>query len=220
MHLSDEELVLHYYGELDEQKHLGECPECRERWRALQASMNLMSGYAVPEPDARFEERVWSKVRGQIGARRRRFAWWVWMAPVLAAACLAVAFYAGRATKDPDGVTAVVYLPPAKVLRAATAEHLERSEMVLVESANGEASAMRTRAAELLSQNRLLRREAVQAGKLATAELLDELERVLVEIARGPERMNQEQANALKARIADEGLLFRVRMGENKETDE
>jgi cytosine/adenosine deaminase-related metal-dependent hydrolase len=61
-----------------------------------------------------------------------------------------------------------------------------------------------------------LRRGAQQAGELQTAELLEELERVLLEVAHSSETMTPEEATALRARIREQGLLFRVRLLENK----
>ena len=210
MHLSDEDLVLEYYGE-SRATHLEECAACRERLRQLQVSLNLMDSYTAPEPDPKLEARVWAKVSREIGVKRR---WnWKWFAlPALVLASLLVAFFMGRVTKAPDGVTAIVYLPQQQILRAATAEHFERSQMVLMETSNGAAPLTRVRAEELISDNRLLRRSAVQAGQVGTAELLEELERVLLEIAHSPETMSQEEATALQARIRGQGLLFRVRL--------
>lgn len=210
MHLSDEDLVLEYYGET-RATHLEECKECRERLRQLQVSLNLMDSYTAPEPDPKLEARVWAKVSREIGVQRHwNWKWFAW--PALIFASLLVAFFVGRVTKDPDGVTAIAYVPQHQILRAATAEHLERSQMVLMETSNGAARLTRVRAEDLISNNRLLRRSAEQAGQIGTAELLEELERVLLEIAHSPETISQEEATALQARIREQGLLFRVRL--------
>jgi len=167
----------------------------------------------IPEPDPFFEKRVWAKVASGIEAERSHRWRWLWL---LAPAALAVAFFAGRVTKEPDGVTAIVYLPQKQILKSATVEHLERSKAVLMETANVAPQAVQERAEELLSTNRLLRRSAQNAGELQIAELLEELERVLLEVAHSSETMNPEEATALRARIRDQGLLFRVRLLENK----
>jgi hypothetical protein len=163
----------------------------------------------IPEPDAFFEKRVWAKVSADIAAERRRRWRWLWL---LAPAALVVAFFVGRATKSPDGVTAIAYLPQEQMLKAATAEHLERSKVVLMETANGAPQLTQQRAEELLSTNRLLRRSAQTAGQLQTAELLEELERVLLEVAHSSETMTNVEATALRTRIREQGLLFRVRL--------
>lgn len=165
----------------------------------------------IPEPDPYFEKRMWAKVSASIAAEQaQRSRRWLWL---LAPAALAIAFFAGRVTKDPDGVTGIAYLPPQQLLKAATVEHLERSKVVLMETANGApVPATQQRAEELLSSNRLLRRSASDAGDLLTAELLEELERILVEVAHSSSDMKPEEATALRARIREQGLLFRVRL--------
>jgi len=170
----------------------------------------------IPEPDAGFEARIWARVsRGVADEARPRWRW-AWLAvPALATAALAIAFFAGRVTKAPDGVTPIAYLPQEQLLRAATVEHLDRTKIVLIETSNGQAT--KARAEELISSNRLLRRSATQAGQLQTAELLEEVERMLVEIARSPETMSREEATALQERIREQGLLFRVRLLEQQQ---
>lgn len=168
----------------------------------------------IPEPDPFFEKRVWAKVSAGIEADRRRKWRWAWM---LVPAALALAFFIGRVTKAPDGVTAIAYLPPKQMLQAATVDHLERSKAVLIETSNGTPQSSQARAEELLSTNRLLRRSAQNAGDLMTAELLEELERILLEVAHSSETMNPDEATALRARIREQGLLFRVRLLEQNQ---
>ncbi|MCX6613452.1 MAG: hypothetical protein NTW74_21715 [Acidobacteria bacterium] len=163
----------------------------------------------IPEPDSDFEKRIWARVSAEMGARPGVSHKFLWM---LVPAALAIAFFVGRSSKDPE----IVYLPQQQLLQAATSEHLERSKLVLIETANGAAPLAQARAEELLSTNRLLRRGAQEAGELQTAELLEELERVLLEVAHSSETMKPEEATALRARIREQGLLFRVRLLENK----
>jgi hypothetical protein len=163
----------------------------------------------IPEPDADFEKRIWAKVSTEMGARPGVSHKFLWM---LVPAALGIAFFVGRSTKQPE----IFYLPQQQLLQAATSEHLERSKLVLMETANGAAPLAQARAEQLLSTNRLLRRGAQQAGELQTAELLEELERVLLEVAHSSETMKPEEATALRARIREQGLLFRVRLLENK----
>ncbi len=230
-HLSDEDLVLHYYGELDAAPHLDSCPACRESWRRLQASLNLMSTYDAPEPHPQLATKVWHAIAPEIrpaAPRRVRPNWALGFAVPALAATLAVAFYLGRVSKDPDGVTGIAYLPQKQILRAHAAEHLERSKLVLLETVHSkdghrdqDPERNRQRAEELLSTNRLLRRGAVASGQLRLAEALEELERILVEIAHAPEgaatdAVAAEAAAALRARIESQGTLFRLAVVENE----
>ena len=76
----------------------------------------------------------------------------------------------------------------------AVGDHLERSQMVLVELVNADTksavdiSAEREMAESLLQENRLYRQTAQVSGKTRMATVLEDLERVLMEIAHSPER--------------------------------
>jgi hypothetical protein len=67
-------------------------------------------------------------------------------------------------------------------------------------------------AQDLVGSSRLYRMSAATTGDTATATLLDELERVLLDVANGPSDVTGEQLQQLQKRIADEGILFKVRV--------
>ena len=104
-----------------------------------------------------------------------------------------------------------------RVLLIAVGDHLERSQMVLVELAHADTSgeldisAERQLADDLVASNRLYRQTAQQMGQANVAGLLDELERVLVEVARGPSTMTMPQLADIQQRIESQGILFKVR---------
>lgn len=217
-HLEEEDLILHYYSEPGNdtrEEHLAMCPECRERWRALQLSLNSLNSLEVPEPAPDFEQRLAAKLTPQLGLRHRR-QWLRWALPAFATAALAFAFWIGRTTHQPDGVTAIAYLAPDAALRAAALTQLERSQLILVEAANWStanrgATLPRERAEDLLASSRLLRNSARARGQLQIAELLEEVERILLEITHSSPSVTPQEATALQARIQEQGLLFRVR---------
>ncbi|MGH9346510.1 MAG: hypothetical protein ACRD26_04510, partial [Vicinamibacterales bacterium] len=68
MHLTDDDLVLHYYGEMSEAAearacaHLGECHTCRETLARLQRVMAAIDSAPVPEPDDWYERRTWARL--------------------------------------------------------------------------------------------------------------------------------------------------------------
>jgi anti-sigma factor RsiW len=105
-----------------------------------------------------------------------------------------------------------------RVLLVAVGDHLDRSQMVLVELANAQThgkldiSAERQSADELLASNRLYRQTAVQLGQANVADVLDDLERVLVEVARGPSQVSMPQLADIQQRIEAQGILFKVKI--------
>jgi hypothetical protein len=108
-----------------------------------------------------------------------------------------------------------------RILLIAVGDHLERSQMVLVELANAhtrdalDISAERQSADELLASNRLYRQTAAQMGQTNVADLLDDLERVLVEVARGPSQVSMRQLAEIQQRIESQGILFKVKVIRN-----
>jgi anti-sigma factor RsiW len=162
----------------------------------------------------------------------RTLTGWTWRPVwVLATAALVVlAFLTGRVIERRAGVrqasAALKTVQPAdtaanvreRVLLVAVGDHLERSQMVLVELANAQTvdeldiSAERQSADELLASNRLYRQTAVQMGQTSVASVLDDLERVLVEVARGPSEISMQQLAELQRRIEAQGLLFKVKI--------
>jgi len=106
-----------------------------------------------------------------------------------------------------------------RVLYAAVGEHLQRSELMLVEFNNVEASArpidltpQQEWAEDLVNENRLYRQSAADAGEAQMVSVLDDLERVLLEVAHAPERADGEQLNRLRTRLDTQDLLFKVRV--------
>ena len=105
-----------------------------------------------------------------------------------------------------------------RVLLIAVGDHLERSQMVLVELAHAETrgeldiSAERQLADDLVASNRLYRQTAQQMGQTNVAGMLDELERVLVEVARGPSTVSMQQLADIQQRIESQGILFKVKV--------
>jgi hypothetical protein len=138
---------------------------------------------------------------------------------VAVAAMLTVAFFAGRFTKRQNPPARIVAIATdtitadgrQRVLLSALGDHLERSEMVLAELANGpdhpsDISIGRQRARSLVAENRLYRQTAGDAGNPAIGQLLDDLERVLLDISHGTD------SREIKSRIESESLLFKLRV--------
>ena len=232
-HLSDEDLLLDFYGESTEvdrrrvRAHLEQCDRCRGLNEDLRAVLTAVDRAPITEPPSGFEREIWARIEPLLPVRRTWRTRWNGMAPRLAAAaCVAVllvgAFAAGRLW---DRRAAV---PPApaddreaateRLLRAEVEDHLERSQRMLVEMVNADYDdgtpfeGERARAADLVAAGRLYRRSAERMGDAEIGGLLEDLERVLVEIANGPADMAAEDMARLRQRIGDEDLMFRVRV--------
>jgi len=234
-HLSEEELVLFYYGESQDasaiSQHLDQCEECRSGFRALQLVLNTVDSAPVPERGAEYGDAVWRRIEKRLGARKRRrmFTWWLW-APAMAALVLA-AFLAGRLSHRADAPTKAANQNTPQVreriLLVAVGDHLERSQMVLAELSNApdqkgklDISDERQMAEELLDDNRLYRQTARTNGDTAVASVLDDLERVLIEIAHSPSEVSADQLAELRRQIESRGLLFQVRVLGSRVRDE
>ena len=231
-HVPEDELILHFYGEADTSRvesHLASCPSCRTEFERLRQVLSLMDhAHAFDPADApgpAFEREVWARLEPQLASRRSWFA--SWLAPrrlVLAASVatlLLVAFLAGRFTRDEERTATTGDASSnvaERVLVVAVVDHLDRSQMVLLEVLNtdvesaGDLAAEQTLARELVAANRLYRQTAAQTGDGSTGDVLDELERTLLEIANTPANASQGDLDALRARISSRGLLFKVRV--------
>lgn len=237
MHVSEEELILHYYGEAQNdpavEDHLAACAPCREEFSRLQQALALVDTDSVPDPGPGFERRVWARLEPQLEAQRRT-SWFSWLTTPThlawaagAAAVLVAAFVAGRVSgpattpSTAPSQAAATLSEHAKdgVLVLAVVDHLDRSQMMLVELMNADPdqpvvniSNEQSKARELVAANRVYRQSAAQAGDETTGDVLDDLERVLIEIANAPEDAGKAEIEALRARITSRGLLFRVRV--------
>lgn len=228
MHPLEEELVLHYYGEAageEVQRHLDTCEQCRAQYRNLQRVMNAVDGYSVPERPADYGAQVWQRLplAPRPAARwRRLFAWFTpkqfaWAA--LLVLSLGGAFYAGRLSNGPKGTQQVAEseaAPDDRMLLSAVGNHLDRTQMVLLELSNvgtdGSIQASQDDVVDLLNANRLYRTTASQAGEAAVADTLDELERLLTEVAHLTPKLTARQAEELRLRILEKGILWKLRV--------
>jgi len=235
-HLTEEEQILHYYGETDRadqsrvDDHLTACEECRAASAHLGRVLHLVETTPMAEARPGFERDVWARLEPQLPATGG--GWRVWFAApqwALAggvAALLVAAFVAGRfsspaPTAPAPAAPAVVTQAdgsPGRVLHAAVGDHLDRSQMMLAELINAGVdqpdvfAGEQPRAADLVSANRLFRQSAEQSGDAAIADLLEDLERVLLEIANAPADVTSGERADLKSRIETEDLVFRVRV--------
>jgi hypothetical protein len=229
-HLSQDDLVLHYYGERSAgvTQHIARCPECREKFEQLSS---MLSAIALPEPPLRGEDygaEVWSRIRPKLNERTTTVPWWAvpyrWAAVATVALLIAIAFVAGRYTNRPRVNPSVEATKngqlPQKVLVVALGDYLDRSEMLLVEVAHAtrpedlDLNAQRHYASELVASNRLYRQTAQRLGDADTGALLDQLERVLLQVEHAPQGATAADIQQLRQQIESDGLLFKVRVAQ------
>jgi hypothetical protein len=236
MHLNEDDLVLHYYGELAATEdrraaaHLAQCQPCRQQFTRLQRVLGAVdeSVLAGDLPDS-FERTVWARLEPNLRPARSRFGFLAF-SPALGLAAMVLllvgaAFYAGRVSSprvDPAAPAPEQAQVRERILLVDLGEHLDRSQMILVELVSGagdgsiDISAERRRAEDLLAANRLYRQTAASTGQQNVVELLSELERVLVEVAASPDLPADERLGAVRKQIESQGLLFRVRVVSSK----
>ena len=232
-HLTEEQLVFHYYGEegetLEAERHLDECEECRALYGSLQRLLNLVDSIPAPERGPEYGAEVWRRIEPRLPARRR---WWMWVfaapSPALRYAFagaamvvfLALAFLAGR-SYPPRLATPPIVADAQnleRILLVAVGDYLDRSQMVLIELANANArdsldiSSEQERAQELISETRLYRQTAATTGNTSVTAILDELERLLLDIAHGPSRLSPAELETFRARLKAESILFKIRV--------
>ena len=234
-HLTEDELILHYYGETapaQEQRaaaHLEACGPCRGEYVRLQHVLGVIDESAVAvEPPPSFERTVWARLEPDLRpARRSWMSWLMSPAPLGLAAAVVVlvvgAFFAGRALSPAPSPTdaataAAVEQFRERILLSDLGEHLDRSQMALVElvsadeNATGDISGERSRAEQLVADSRLYRQTAESTGDVALSELLDEIERVLTEVAASPQSGSSRDLADVRRRIESRDLLFKVRI--------
>jgi hypothetical protein len=229
-HLSEEQIVLHYYGDAEEamevERHLATCAECRAEFARVQSLLQQIEPLEVPEPAAGFEEKTWLRLRDRLpekGSFLKRLlgAQQKWALAGAMVVLLAAAFLAGRFWPRPGQQIAQQppsQVNPQRVVLVAVGDHLERSQMLLVEIMNADTkgpidfSSEQAQARDLLDSNHLYRVSSQQAGDPQVARLLDQLGRVLAEIANGPSEVSPGDLEQVRHTIQSEGLLFKVRV--------
>ena len=232
-HLNEDELILHYYREQDPdergraEEHLQSCPHCRQELADLARTLGTFNQLSVPERSANYGAEVWTRLQTVLEKPDQRpwrtlFAFRAWALAGSVAVLLVAAFWAGRFWQQRQTPTAAAIPAPARerILLVAVGNHLERSQMLLVEvmhqKAPGTASVAQTKqlAEDLVQSNRLYRQAMLRVGDPGTANVLDDLERTLLHIAHSPDEISVDELAALQRQIESQGILFKVRVVE------
>jgi len=231
-HLTEDELILHFYGETDRadasrvESHLASCAECQLAKSQLARVMAMVDAASPVEAPDGFERIAWARLEPHLDSNRKRtlrsFFWFPqWALAGGVAALLVAAFWAGRIsgpTTPSTNTNIVAQVEPESVLQTAVGDHLDRTQMMLVELVNAEGdhadvlAGEQARATDLVAANRIMLQSALRSGDAQIVDILEDLERVLLEIANAPADVSSKEMTDLQSRITDEDLLFRLRV--------
>jgi hypothetical protein len=207
-HLHEEDLVLYHYGDAEDptsvEQHLKTCARCRAELADLDAVLADVSALPVPYRGDEYGKQVWAAIAHKLTPRRRARS-----VVILAAAAglLAGTFLVGRLSTQWDAPPATAQIRE-RILLVALDEHLDRSQMLLLEVVNAPQSTFEPGAArELLHESRLYRQTAFRMGDVATTDVLDQLERLLLDVVHGTT-----SSDVLTARIVEQDVFFKIRV--------
>ncbi len=238
-HLSEEQLILHYYGDAADgdalAQHLEVCELCRTSFQSLHYVLESVDQAFVAQAESFSGAEAWRLLAPKLerqeasgwkqfleGIRRFRVSRWV-LIPALGVLIFA-AFVAGRWWQGgtPRGLTTMSNQPISeeaheRILFREIGDHLERSQLALIELINSKTngavdiSEEQALARQLVEVNRLYRQTATRLGENSIAAVLDDLERTLIEIAHAPAELSELEIAELKQRFEEEDLLFKVK---------
>jgi hypothetical protein len=233
-HLTEEQIVLHCFGDAEHgaeiDQHLDACPECRESFEQVKALLASIEPTPVAEPHESLEQKMWLRLRDRLperkaGIRSKIFAPRLALAKWATAGAMAVlvlaAFLAGRfwpRSVEKPGLTQSAQIDPQRVVLVAVGDHLERSQMLLVELMHTDSkrgvdlSREQAQARDLLDANHLYRLSAGKQSDPSVQAMLDQLERVLAEIANAPRDLSQNDLREIQDQVQSQGLLFKIRV--------
>lgn len=234
-HLSEEELIEHYYGDPEEnayriaQRHLDGCAACAAESAKLAGDMKEMDGLEYDKLSVAYGESVWESVAKRLPAlamgqaAQRRVPWRMMLGWAAASAVLVVgAFEIGRQWEQRQHPQIAQAKPVTPVQRQVVVvvlgDHLDRSERLLVElkHANGEDTdvvrPMREEAQALLVANHVFLEDADKSGDAALTQALDHLGHLLNDVANAPGGLNASSIARLQEEMQSDGLLFKVRV--------
>jgi hypothetical protein len=233
-HPNEEELVLHYYAEAEDdfsiERHLAACDTCRDNFRELQQTLALVSAARIPERPENYGGELWKKIQPLMG-RRFRIGWphspglrrWVFAATMaaLVVAAFLIGHFLPRQESQP-GQERVSNEAVRRILLASAADHLERSQIVLTDLAHAaekgpiDISAEQSWARDLLDSNRIYRQAAERSGETWLAVMLDDLERTLLDVVHSPSTPASAEFNEIQRQIESDGMLFKLRVAASR----
>lgn len=188
-HVSEEELVLHYYGDTPNgaaiEEHLKVCAECRANLQSLNRLLETVDHAIVPDRAASYADEVWRQLVPELARSRRtersgfltrllnlQFPRWAIASGF--AVLLLCAFLAGRFFPSRIPETKVVSVHSAtsraepiseqarqRILFREIGDHLERTQLALIELINS-----KTNEVVDITEEQELARQLVEVNRL------------------------------------------------------
>ncbi len=238
-HPTEEQLILYHYGEVESRhriaSHLRGCEACRTSYQALQRVLEAVNSMPVPQRSESYGAEVWRLLRPQIAqvtALSRLDFWQLFQWPRWAVAggltlLVLIAFLAGRFWPQRDSTTEPLIAKSTqpvsrqareRVLLKEIGDHLERSQLALIELINGKTNGVvdisleQSLARRLVDVNRLYRQSAARLGDAGMASVLEDLERTLIEISNSPSQLSSTEFAEIRRRIDADDTLFKVKV--------
>ena len=241
-HLTEEELVEHYYGEdlykADAELHLQACGQCAQAYEELGKLLGTLRSAEPPARGAEYGAQVWQSIQGSLPRypeKKKRFSFFAWPQLAYAAASLifvAAAFLAGRVWEHAHRAPTVAGAPTPsgepreRVVLFVLDNHLDRSERLLVQLNHAGAEEervdlpLRSEAQQLLTDNRLYRQSMTKSNDPTMNAALDHLERVLLEVANSPGELSSADVARIEQEMNTQGLLFQIRVLRSKVSEQ
>jgi hypothetical protein len=237
--ITDEDLVLLFYGEHDDPAlaaKVAESAELSARYDALCAELKVVDAYQPPQRGDDYGAEVWQRISPQLGAEEAKSDGrpGSWLATLVqprfslagalsVALVVALAFTLGRnggpdVSNDraaPAGMApvAMVDIDSDRLLDRSVATHLEQVNIVLTQFVNTSATSSTETGyvTDMLVANRLYRQAAAAQGNQKLAAFLADLEPLLIELAYQAQSGSTATRERMQQEVKD-GLLFRVRV--------
>jgi len=238
-HITDEDLVLLYYGEHDDPAlaaTVAGSTGLTARFEALSTELGRVDDFIPPERSDNYGSDIWRQISPQLtaqpakpasawntwlsGLRQPRFSWAGALSLVLVAS---LAFMLGRqgnkpgdltpATMESAPATALVGLNTQRLLTSSVSGHLEQLNLAFTEFANSTETPSGDvgKVMDLLVANRLYRQAAVSRDDNQLAAFLSGLEPVLIELAHKAYMNSPATLDRMQQEIRD-NHLFRIRI--------
>ncbi len=230
-HLSEVELIELYYGEAawDLSIHAEDCRDCSMRLDELRQTLDAVDFAQAARRDPDYGDKVWDSLQPRLIAYERRpsawRAWRLWRAAAAAlvfALVVAGAFVGGHywekgATKKVNVAIKTAREATQPVVLEVLADHLHRSEWLLVALEHADSSdravnaQLQSAAQQLLASNRLYRSTLSNSDDPLLDGVLQQLGGVLVEVANSP-NPTPADLQRLRNEMNTEGILFEIRV--------